>query len=78
MPISMWVFSQEDIGRNSVFQSFLGFSILFSAIGLDQYLLREFYFIKDKVFLYSVSWVPGFVVVILFFLFGFFLFRFFC
>lgn len=75
VPISVWIFSAGDIGRNSVFQNVLGMAVLLTPLGLDQYFLRSYYSAKDKCCYFFMAWAPGFLGLLVASLISFFFWR---
>lgn len=62
VPIIAWAFSPEDIGRFSLLQMVLSFSLLLLSLGLDQAYVREFHGSVDRQQLLKACFVPGFIV----------------
>lgn len=48
LPLLTWIYSAEDIGRISMLNIVIGFSILVFSLGLDQAYVREYYSEKNK------------------------------
>lgn len=59
LPIITWLFSQEDIGRLSMMQITISFSLLLFSLGLDQAYVREFHEAEDKPSLLRAVILPG-------------------
>lgn len=59
VPIIAWFFSQEDVGRITMLQIFLGFSTMLFSLGLDQAYIREFHEEQDKPALLKRALLPG-------------------
>lgn len=68
LPIITWFYSVEDIGRISMLQIFMSFSILFFCLGLDQAYIREYHEAKNKPALLKVVFLPSLGLSILAFL----------
>ncbi|MDN3715932.1 lipopolysaccharide biosynthesis protein [Vibrio breoganii] len=62
LPVLTWYFSPEDIGRISLFQVVISFSVLLFSLGLDQSYVREYHDSADKPALLALSFFPGFVL----------------
>lgn len=62
LPIVAWLFSPDDIGRLSMMQVMISFSILLFSLGLDQAYVREFHEVKNKPALLKAVFLPGFVL----------------
>lgn len=64
LPIVAWLFSPEDIGRLSMLQLSISFSLLLFSLGLDQAYVREFHEVDDKsALLKAVLW-PGLLLLL--------------
>lgn len=63
LPIIAWLFSQEDVGRLSMLQVVMGFSILLFSFGLDQSYVREYHEVDDKPKLLKHAIYPGLLVI---------------
>lgn len=48
LPIITWFYSVEDVGRISMLQVFMSFSVLFFCLGLDQAYIREYHEAENK------------------------------
>ena len=66
LPIVAWYFEPDDIGRMSMMQVTISFSILFFTLGLDQAYVREYHETEDKPSLLKSVFYPGFMLLILF------------
>lgn len=64
LPVITWFFSQEDVGRMSMLQVTLGFSILLFSLGLDQSYVREFHEAESKPALLKQAMLPGLVLLV--------------
>ena len=62
LPIVAWLFSPEDIGRLTMLQVTISFSLLLFGLGLDQAYVREFHEMQDKPGLLKAVVAPGLVV----------------
>ncbi|WP_404401767.1 oligosaccharide flippase family protein [Idiomarina seosinensis] len=62
LPVITWFFSQEDVGRLSMLQVVMGFSILLFSLGLDQSYVREFHEVDDRPKLLKHATYPGIVL----------------
>lgn len=62
LPIVAWLFTPDDIGRLSMLQVVVSFSILLFSLGLDQAYVREFHEVTDKPSLLKAVFLPGFLV----------------
>ena len=65
LPIVAWLFSPEDIGRLTMFQVTVSFTLLLFSLGLDQAYVREFHEVKDKPSLLKAVFVPGFLILLI-------------
>ena len=69
LPIVAWLFSPDNIGRLSMLQVILSFSVLLFSLGLDQAYVREFNEVESKSALLRAVFLPGltllFVVLII-------------
>lgn len=61
LPIITWFFSAEDIGRVTMFQVAIRFSILLFSLGLDQAYVREYHEVEDKASLLKSTTLPGII-----------------
>lgn len=59
LPIITWFYSVEDIGRISMLQVVVSFSILLFCLGLDQAYVREYHEHKTKPQLFKTALLPG-------------------
>lgn len=62
LPLTTWFYSVEDVGRISMLQIFISFSVLFFSLGLDQSYVREYHDSSDKDSLLKTLLLPGLVV----------------
>jgi O-antigen/teichoic acid export membrane protein len=62
LPIVVWLFSAEDIGRLSMLQMAISFSILLFSLGLDQAYVREFHEEENKPSLLKSVLLPGLAI----------------
>ncbi len=62
LPIIAWYFSPEDIGRLTMLNVTISFSLLLFSLGLDQAYVREFHEVKDKPGLLKGVFLPGFIL----------------
>ena len=65
LPIITWLFSPEDIGRLTMLQVTVNFSLLLFSLGLDQAYVREFHEVQDKQGLLKSVFAPGFMILLL-------------
>lgn len=63
IPIMTWFFSVEDVGRISMLQIAINFSILLLGLGLDQALVREYFECADKPNLLLNTTLPGLILI---------------
>lgn len=68
LPIITWFYSVEDVGRISMLQVFMSFSVLFFCLGLDQAYVREYHESKNKPALLKTVLFPSLAFSILSFL----------
>jgi O-antigen/teichoic acid export membrane protein len=59
VPITAWYFSAEDIGKISILQIAISFSLLLFSLGLDQAYVREYHEAKNKKELFKACFWPG-------------------
>jgi len=64
LPVVAWLFSPEDVGRLTMLQVTVSFSLLLFSLGLDQAYVREFHEVEDKPALLKAVILPGLVVLI--------------
>ena len=62
LPIVAWFFSPEDIGRLTMLNVTISFSLLLFSLGLDQAYVREYHEVEDRPALLKAAFVPGFLV----------------
>lgn len=62
LPAMAWIFSPEDLGRLSMLQITLSFSLLLLVLGLDQAYVREFHESTDRPLLLKSCFAPGFLL----------------
>lgn len=65
LPIITWFYSVEDIGRISMLQVVVSFSILLFCLGLDQAYVREYYEHENKPKLLKTTLLPGLILAII-------------
>ena len=65
LPILAWYFSAEDIGRISMLQVVISFSVLIFSLGLDQAYVREYHEVADKAVLLKTAVLPGLIILLL-------------
>lgn len=65
LPILAWYFSAEDIGRVSMLQVVISFSVLIFSLGLDQAYVREYHEVADKAVLLKTAVLPGLIILLL-------------
>ena len=65
LPIVAWLFSPEDIGRLTMLNVTISFSLLLFSLGLDQAYVREFHEVKDRPALLKSVFIPGFLVLMI-------------
>lgn len=68
LPIITWFYTVEDVGRISMLQVFMSFSVLLFCLGLDQAYVREYHEAKNKPALLKTVLVPCLSLSILSFL----------
>lgn len=68
LPIITWFYSVEDVGRISMLQVFMNFSVLLFCLGLDQAYVREYHDSKNKSALLKTVLFPCLCLSILSFL----------
>ncbi len=59
LPITVWYFTPEDIGRISMLQVMISFCVLLFSLGLDQAYVREFHEVDDTPALFKFALLPG-------------------
>lgn len=59
LPIITWFFSVEDVGRISMLQVVMSFSVLLFCLGLDQAYVREYHEVKETPELLKLTLLPG-------------------
>jgi len=64
VPIIAWLFSPEDIGRLSMLQVVVSFSLLLFSLGLDQAYVREYHEVIDKPALLKAVFLPGWLMLL--------------
>lgn len=62
LPIIAWLFTPDDIGRLSMLQVAVSFSILLFSLGLDQAYVREFHDVENKFELLKATLTPGLIL----------------
>lgn len=67
LPIITWFYSVEDVGRISMLQVVVSFSILLFCLGLDQAYVREYHEHKTKPKLFKTALLPGLILSLVFF-----------
>ncbi|MCF4009280.1 lipopolysaccharide biosynthesis protein [Rheinheimera sp. UJ63] len=65
LPIVAWIFSPDDIGRLTMLNVAVGFSLLLFSLGLDQAYVREFHEVNDKPGLLKAVFLPGFMILVI-------------
>lgn len=65
VPVLTWFFSPEDIGRLTMLQITISFSILLFGLGLDQAYVREYYDVSNKPKLMLEALLPGFSIIMI-------------
>lgn len=63
LPVITWFYSVEDIGRISMLQVVISFSILIFCLGLDQAYVREYHEHKVKPKLFKTVLIPGVIFI---------------
>ena len=58
LPIITWFYSVEDVGRISMLQVFMSFSVLFFCLGLDQAYVRDYHESENKPLLLRTVLLP--------------------
>lgn len=74
LPILAWYFSTEDIGRISMLQVVISFTVISFSLGLDQSYVREYHQVKNKAVLLKTATLPSLLLFCLVSL-GFFLYS---
>ena len=74
LPILAWYFSTEDIGRISMLQVVISFTVILFSLGLDQSYVREYHQVKNKAVLLKTATLPSLLLFCLVSL-GFFLYS---
>jgi O-antigen/teichoic acid export membrane protein len=71
VPLIAYFFSAQDVGRLSILQAIISFSLMIGTLGLDQSYVREFHESEDKIRLFKSAVFPGLsvLIIIIFFLF---------
>jgi O-antigen/teichoic acid export membrane protein len=64
LPVIAWFFTPYDIGRLSMFQVVISFTLLAFTLGLDEAFVREFHEESNKSELLKSSFIPGFILLI--------------
>ena len=64
LPLITWFFSQEDVGRVSMLNVAISFSVLLYTLGLDQAYVREFHESKNTPALLKTTLLPGLILLI--------------
>ncbi|AZB93717.1 hypothetical protein DKC15_018315 [Acinetobacter pittii] len=59
LPITVWYFTPEDIGRISMLQVMISFCVLLFSLGLDQAYVREFHEVDETPALFKFALLPG-------------------
>lgn len=65
LPIITWFFSQEDVGRMSMLNVAISFSVLLFTLGLDQAYVREFHESDNRPALLKTTILPGLILLTL-------------
>lgn len=65
VPVVTWFFSAEDIGRLSMLQVAISFSLILCGLGLDQAYVREYHESEDRPALLKGSLLPGLLILVL-------------
>jgi O-antigen/teichoic acid export membrane protein len=65
LPIIAWFFAPEDLGRLSMLQVVISFSVLLFTLGLDQAYVREFHEVDSKTGLLKAVVMPGLLLLVL-------------
>lgn len=65
LPLITWFFSQEDVGRISMLNVAISFSVLFYSLGLDQAYVREFHESENTPALLKTTLLPGLILLVL-------------
>jgi O-antigen/teichoic acid export membrane protein len=64
LPLITWFYSVEDVGRISMLQVVVSFSILIFCLGLDQAYVREYHESENKPQLFKHSVFPGLALIV--------------
>lgn len=62
LPIITWFFSVEDVGRISMLQVVVSFSVLLFCLGLDQAYVREYHEVENTPELLKLTLLPGLIL----------------
>lgn len=62
VPLLAWVVPQEDIGRFSLYNIIISFSLIACSLGLDQSFVRYFHEADNKTILLFLCFLPGFLM----------------
>ncbi|MCU4418139.1 lipopolysaccharide biosynthesis protein [Acinetobacter bereziniae] len=65
IPIITWFFSQEDIGRFSIYQVTLNLGMILITLDLNQAYVREYYEIDQKEQLLKIALLPGSLIFVI-------------
>lgn len=65
LPLITWFFSQEDVGRISMLNVAISFSVLLYTLGLDQAYVREFHESLNTPALLKTTLLPGLILLVL-------------
>lgn len=66
LPLTTWFFSPEDIGRISLLNITISFSVMFFSLGLDQAYVREYHESPNTSLLWKTCFLPGAIILIIF------------
>lgn len=68
LPLLTWIIPQKDIGIFSLYNLFVGFSLIICSLGLDQSYIRDYHSSSDRSKLLINCFIPGTVVLMAFFI----------
>nr|WP_286364335.1 oligosaccharide flippase family protein [Acinetobacter wuhouensis] len=65
IPIITWFFSQDDVGRFSMFQLIINLGMIIVSLDMHQSYVREYYEVEKKEVLLKLAFIPGIVISII-------------
>lgn len=75
LPVMAWMYSPEDIGRLSLIQVIINFSLMIFCLGLDQAYIRHFHESMSKAALFKACTIPSLIIFIIACVISLYLFR---